>query len=49
MTARELLKKVLDLPVPLDEATITFQDGKLSVSLTKSDEYGSSGEVYVIE
>ena len=47
MTVKELLQKLLDLPVPVDKATVVFQDGKLCV-LTSSGEDGET-TVYVIQ
>jgi len=46
VTAKELLKRLLDLPVPIDEATVAFQDGKLAVTFISS---GKNSGVYLIE
>ena len=46
MTVKTLIKKMLDLPVRIEDATVVFENGRIVVMLISSDE--SSG-CYIIE
>ena len=44
MTVKELIERLLELPVPVDKAEVKFENSQLLVFVNKEE----SGEAYII-